>query len=227
MKKKKIYLKKSKEQIINLKCCAIIKRGFRKGQLCGNLLKKKNTLYCGLHHRFSLIVPKNEKISKNAGTALEKHVISFLKSLVIEGKFIPFFGEVLTVTKGSTMNKEKFDVVVNQHIKLSIKSFTGAPPSLINTTARKSFMDNEFLCKNKNDIAVLDAFLERSSKIKIKGVQQNLKDLIGSNQIELTLWYKIIYHFVFRGAGILICVKKDQVTHISIFVNKWDYYLFA
>jgi hypothetical protein len=186
MRKKKIYLKKLQEQIKNLRCCAIIKRGFRKGQLCGNLLKKKNTPYCGLHHRFSLIVPKNKKISKNAGTALEEHVIGFLKSLVIEDKFIPFFGEVLTVTKG-VKNKEKFDVVVNQHIKLSIKSFTGAPPSLINTTARKSFMDNEFLCKNKNDIAVLDAFLERSSKIKIRGVQQNLKDLIGSNRIELTL----------------------------------------
>lgn len=178
MRKKKFYLKK-------LRCCAIIKRGFRKGQLCGNLLKKKNTPYCGLHHRFSLIVPKNKKISKNAGTALEEHVIGFLKSLVIEDKFIPFFGEVLTVTKG-VKNKEKFDVVVNQHIKLSIKSFTGKPP-LINTTARKSFMDNEFLCKNKNDIAVLDAFLERSSKIKIRGVQQNLKDLIGSNRIKLTL----------------------------------------
>lgn len=56
-KKKSTFLKNNNIKIlffsstITLKsnCCAIIKKGPRRGQICGKQLKKKNASYCGLH----------------------------------------------------------------------------------------------------------------------------------------------------------------------------------
>ena len=205
------------------RCCFIIKskKSLNYGKICGRraLFTKGNIFFCGLHKKISLHKKvTNNKTQYNVGLILENYLLSKLNLIKNLNLQVDFFFKIYNFKKGKLF-VDKYDIIINNYYKISIKNLFRGNPSLINSSARYHFINNIYLSEYINDIDKMVLSLKKKKDYEIL-----LIELISNN--EYKLWYNIIHYFIFEGVASKKYLEVNQANYIAFFISRDNFYIF-